>query len=706
MSLKQSIAIMNEFSQAGSRGSTPGDFVKRYMLRDDACENVTPVLLRDTDAIGALYENRLLAAQSADTVPPMKKGMREAQGLGGIAFCHNNPSMSNAAVNATADLIQQAHDDGKTVFKMVISFDTEYLREMGVIGEDDEYRPTTGWHGKVDQMKLRLAIMQGMDYMAGQFDDFVWMGAIQVDKPHVHCHLAAVDLGVGRLRYDGQQRGMLSQSDMMRLRRFTDVGLQETNPVRFLSSDIGHSRRNVRCLVKGRLHELMRDHGLPQFLLACLPEDKRLWRADTNRADMRKANDITREFVETILAEPDSGWVQTRRSIARYADTRREREGLSTEQTRRLIANGEERAIVEAMDGVYQMLKQVDDREKTCETPFIDVMSMDAHEMASLSDIDPMVEFGFRLRSYSSRLDYHKKQRRRMDTLAKAWEAQQPASEPSRPLYEFYLVEREYQEMCMAKYQSFLKFVPGRNKWQDRLDEYVTQAQRCEDLNSMIHDPSFSRMKQQNAEDYGRRVYHQHGGSLVRDARGVLETRLNNMLDTLGAMRDQLVFDMAEDGLTFDVSNTFDRTREGYDMRKVSAHTLDSISWSFEDVKMMDLHHLAWDFPYDADVARVNVEMFSDEAFTREGALNSALEYLRRSGQSEYMSDLPVADVRSMVRLARLLSDVPTITSARAQAVSKHRVHTTRLDVDLTEAMRSAVTSSLNAHTLDTGGEL
>lgn len=55
MGLKQDIVVVNEFSvptvDGGSRGNTPGDYVIRYMARNGATEDLTPVRYDDNDAM-------------------------------------------------------------------------------------------------------------------------------------------------------------------------------------------------------------------------------------------------------------------------------------------------------------------------------------------------------------------------------------------------------------------------------------------------------------------------------------------------------------------------------------------------------------------------------------------------------------------------------------------------------------------------------
>ena len=64
MSFKRDIIIVNQFSvkrgQTGTKGNTPGDFVLRYMARDNATETLTPIKKLDIDNFITRYMACLL----------------------------------------------------------------------------------------------------------------------------------------------------------------------------------------------------------------------------------------------------------------------------------------------------------------------------------------------------------------------------------------------------------------------------------------------------------------------------------------------------------------------------------------------------------------------------------------------------------------------------------------------------------------------
>lgn len=77
MGLKQSIVVVNEYTvktaKGGSRGGTPGNYVMRYMARDRATEDLTPVKLEDTDVYITRYMARKKACETLSSVPSIKK---------------------------------------------------------------------------------------------------------------------------------------------------------------------------------------------------------------------------------------------------------------------------------------------------------------------------------------------------------------------------------------------------------------------------------------------------------------------------------------------------------------------------------------------------------------------------------------------------------------------------------------------------------
>ncbi len=683
MGLKQSIVVVNEYSiknkssKGGSRGGTPGDYVLRYMARDKAVEDLTPVRLQDHESFITRYMARREASEVCVSVDDEKRRIRDADGLGGIAFGYGDVSLSDAKIRWASKDIQRNFDAGKTVMKTVLSFDEAYLRENKIIDDDFQFKQRGDYRGNIDQMKLRMAIMNGLDKMSSEYDDLQYVGVIQVDTFHVHCHLAMVDRGLGNVTKDGTQRGKLSEKNKRDLRRGIDMFLDEKQKVAMMSSNITNDKRNALCFIKKYTHQTMDEHGIPQLLMACLPEDKTMWRASTNRKEMQKANAIVREYVQQVLEQPDSGFAEARRDVARYADERTFREDLSPMEHRKLIRDGEERIIEDCMNGVYAVLKQIPDDERMVKTPMLDAMSMNYEVMAERVKDDPMIEFGFKLRSYSNRLEHHKKEMMKYHDLSKQYEAAKEegnVAPASQSLYDFFQEEQQYNTQVMSKYQYFLNFLPSQDKYEDDFHELMEYKHKIHKLDQLKDDPSCKRMKPDKAEDYGLRVYDMHGGRFAATEPQILENRILQMQRRYDEMEEEFKLKLSGYGLSFD----------GQGVKRETAY-------DFQSVKALDLHHLGYDWTYDVPISKFNVDNFVEAAHERYAKYQAACEYLRGSDQELMIDTFQNKDIQSMKELADKLSMRPILEQNRTSIDLKHNSRTVKLDTDYGKDMKMAV---------------
>lgn len=692
MSLKTNIVVVNEFTYklpdgSGTRGATPGDYITGYMAREGAGEAVAPVKLFDADDYVVRYMAREEATEYASDVVELKSDMKDAQKWGGQAFGYGCLSLSNEALVSASKDIQRLFDEGKTVFKTVVSFDPDYLLDNGVVEEGFTFTKRGDYRGHVDQMKLRTAIDAGVRRLSEGYDDLRYIGVIQVDTEHVHCHLCMVDAGIGTLMADGTQRGKLSEKSIYKLRRGIDMSLDESQMVRHMSADVSHDKRNALCFIKKFTHQAMDQNGLAQFLLACLPEDESLWRAGTNRKEMRKPNAIVWEYVTDVLAQPGSGYQDALKSVEAYAKARQEREGLSNKERRKLYDNGREAIIHDCMNGVYGVLKQMPKEERQVRTPMLDVMSTDYEELASrvVSGSDEMVEFGFRLRSYSSRLDKHREERKRYRDAVQAYEQTVDKDPAAAPLLAFFEFEEEYNAQLMCKYQYFLDFLPPEEDYREGFNELVDYRKRMRSLDLMMHDKSIIRMLPQNAEEYGFQVYGQHGGALVRDALDVLSERLFRMGDVYGRKQEDFKAKIAERGMSL---------IEEDGSIKVSREK----PYPFDEVKALDIHHLSFDFPQDVIVSKVNVDRFLEVTAERSRLYDGARNYLISTGQGAALKTLPGRDIRRMKEVATKMDFESVLKRVKPDDLgATKRSATYPLDKDLSRDLTVAIKAAVES---------
>lgn len=691
MGLKQSVVVVNEFTtktaNGGTRGGTPGDYVLRYMARDGATEDLTPVRM-DTENFIMRYMARKDAVDISESISDLKENMKDIQGDGGIAFGYGEVSLSHKKLKRASKDIQKNFDDGKTVLKTVLSFDEDYLRQYGIISPDFQFRNEGDYRGNIDQLKLRMAIMNGMDKLGRHYDDLQYIGVIQVDTKHVHCHLAMVDRGVGTIMPDGTQRGKLTDKEKQDIRRGIDSYLDEAQTVKMMASNVDYDKRNTLCYIKKFTHKAMDNRGFSQFLLACLPEDRNLWRAGTNRKEMQKPNAIVREYVTELLKQPDSGYNEAMRKVGLYAQSRMKKEDLTGREYRKLVSDGRNRIIEEGMNCVYSVLKQVPDEEMQLRTPMLEIMAAPYKDIASEADDDPIIEFGFKLRSYKTRLDHHKNERHKYHDAVEDYkqrEARGETSEASKPLLDFLEEEEEYNAKLMAKYQYFLNFIPPSDEYQQGLDELLDYDEKVMNLTRMRRDSSMTKMKSDNAERYGRKVYSTEGGSYMVTMPQVLDNRLAAMQARYDEMREAYKLKLADYGMTLGDNN---------DIKK-------ELPYEFEDVKALDVHHLTYDFAYDFRISIKSIDQFVQATDVRYDKFQKAKEYLVGSGQEETLDSFPVADIELQKAMADRFRDDSTFHTQRAVTPEARKAtRTITLDYDFyvrqEEEIKNIIKTTIN----------
>ena len=737
MGLKQDIVVINEFSvplpgNKGSRGATPGKYVERYMAREDAVESLAPIQRLRTDDFILRYMARSSAVEKAGSgaATPrarraLKHTMKQAQGQGGVAFGYGSASLSDDQLRSASKDIQRGFDSGKTVLKTVLSFDEDYLRKHGIVDQDFHCTQRGDYRGHMDQMKLRMAVMHGLDRMSagsGGFDDFRYLATVQVDTEHVHVHIAGYDAGRGHLAKDGTQRGKLLDKHKSRLRRGVDAWLDEKQAVAHLSSAVGYERRNVTTFIKRWAHDRIRAEALPQFLLACLPADRSLWRAGTNDHRMRKANQLVTELVVEQLERSDSPMPAAMETIVDYANQRREREGLDTEAWQRLVDQGRNQITERAVNGVYQMLRALPESELRVRTPMLEIMSMDYEQMAveavgqqqgEVEPEDDLVSFGFRLRSYASRLNHHRAKVEVYRDLTQQWEraAKAGVADDTRPLYEFYRFEETYHRQLMSKYQHFLPVLGDAQQWYEQQQQVAAYGQRLLSLIALRNDASLQRMKNaEQAERLGRVIYDQAGGARLTEGapgRAVLDGRIERMRHNYETQLQDLREDLAGSGLVLEIDGDQDAQADPAAELTITRGT----GYPFNEVKALDLHHLEYDFVTDVELGQSARATFIEAAQQRRRLLLAAMAYLDESDQSEAISDLPIDDVAAMTRLSRELSSQDTdsreisvlpsriaqLRAEREQVAAEKRVGASSLDAGLVLRLREQVDAAVTS---------
>lgn len=684
MGLKQSIVVKNQFTvksgdNGGRRGKTPGRYVLRYMARKDATEPIAPIRQSRADDFIKKYMVRKDATEPLRDPKLVKQTAEDVVRFGGVAFGYGQIALSDEDLIKASDDIQKCFDEGKTVMKTVLSFDEDYLRENGIIDPNFVFQRAGDYKGHIDQMKLRKAIMSGLDRFGRSYDDLQYVGVIQVDTGHVHCHLAMVDKGVGKLAPNGEQKGKMTQRSMNQLRRGIDVSLDDQKTIQFMASQYQTEKRNVKSFVKKMSYLAIDEHGLGQLMLAALPEDSRLWRADSNNKRMKRANNLAREFVNKMFEKEGSGYREAQASVLAYVNKRSDREGLSEKDKEILVKNGYKKIEDKAINTVYETLRQYRGEDLTVHTRMMDIAVSDLDELASQKD-DPLAQFGYRLRSYASRRKHHMEEKHKYRQRVRELEDVPNRNEIADKFLEFYRFEAMYHAQLQCKYQSFLSFLLKRDVYEDRIQDLLNYEKRMVNLERMMNDKSMKKMNPDNAEVFGFTTYGQRGGHYVAEKNmGLLKTRLNIMQDKFDKNMDDLNDDL------FDAGFKLVKEDDGF-------HLKPKLPYDFEDVKALDLHHLDYDFFYDADVSIGNVSKFVTNANERYELFKPVEEYLIRTDQESQLDDFAVYDINKMKLYADDMKLKPVLKSKINEAGVIERAHNTiDLSRDLEKELQDVI---------------
>lgn len=698
MGLKQSIVVKNQFTvktgdSGGRRGTTPGRYVTRYMARKGATEPIAPIRQSRTDDFIQKYMARESATEALRNPIEVQRKAEDVVKFGGVAFGYGQVALSDDELIDASNDIQKCFDEGKTVLKTVISFDEDYLRENDIIDSNFVFQKAGDYRGHIDQLKLRRAIMSGLERMGRSYDDLQYIGVIQVDTGHVHCHLAMVDKGVGRLVDNGEQKGKITQRAMNQFRRGVDLELDNQKSIQYMASHFQAEKRNVKSFVKKMSYIAIDEHGLGQLMLAALPDNSNLWRADSNDKRMIKANRLAREFVKNIFDKDESGYREAQAGVLSYVNKRAEREGLSDKEQQYLIGRGYKQIEDKAINSVYETLRQYRDNDFKVHTRMLDIAVSDLDQLASQRD-DPLAQFGYRLRSYSSRRKHHMEEKHKYKKLVSELESKSDRNEVADAFLDFYRHEMLYNAQLQAKYQTFLSFLPKRNEFEQDVRDLIDYEKRMIDLERMINDKSMRRMKPENAENFGYSTYGQHGGKYVAlKNTSILEARLDVMRETFKKHESDLNDKLFDAGFKL--------------VRDVDRFSLvPDLPYKFDDVKALDLHHLGYDFLYDADVSVTNVAKFVLMAKERSMLYDKVEYYLKNTNQDEALSQFDGEDIRLMAEYADKLALNPVLKSEVADSGELEVAHNTislerDLESELLNIIHNVMTEDVDFDSID-----
>lgn len=492
MGLKQSIVIKSEYTNnarskegKGSRGASPGQYVMRYMAREEATEVLLPAgydataftrYMARMDATERLKEkaDELGDGDGYGSPLALKYRFRQREKLSGRAFGTAGLSLAHDTLEASSETVQRAFDAGHSVQKIILSFTEDYLKESGVLDPAFVHKGRGSYKGHIDQFKLRTAITAGVEQMTkvGRYADPHWVGTIQFDTSHVHAHIALVDtqFAPSRMKSDGADKGKINEAEKKAFRKGIHHSLMDLTELHRFNGQASVERQNVTAFVSDYAYTAVADNARVQLLLAALPEDTTEWRYKTNRQSMKHANALATDIVESVFeTEPDtSGYDAAMRAVREYAAANRALNGLDDEEEERLVDNGRKRLVERSVNSLYGALKTISAAEKTTRTLMTDIQSASDEELAlrlmqATPDTEGVDAMGFtlRLRGYSDRERLHAEEAAAFYTLTREFDEADRrgvVDASARVMRDFYASEQTYHMKVADKYRHFLTF--------------------------------------------------------------------------------------------------------------------------------------------------------------------------------------------------------------------------------------------------------
>ena len=211
-------------------------------------------------------------------------------------------------------------------------------------------------------------------------------------------------------------------------------------------------------------------------------------------------------------------------------------------------------------------------------------MSTPLDELTASTE-DPLVEFSFRLRSYSARLAYHKEVAKKMDQDYEILKGE-TVSDSGQSVLDYLAIERYYQELCLAKYQKLVPFLHLEDDIEEEMKERIAQRRYIEGMEKMMNDKLLYTLRSDLAEKLGQELYGVDGGRYLKKDAPRIQSRIRKQTESYGKRLEAFERALEYEGYTFD----------GQGVKRRPMH-------SFEESKMVDLHHLEQDWGQDTRIS-------------------------------------------------------------------------------------------------------
>lgn len=203
-------------------------------------------------------------------------------------FTNRNNALTEIEKEQLKDIFKEAQHNGSVLWQDVISFDNEWLQEIGVV---------QGTY--IDEKKLQQATRNAVNEMLkkeGLMDSAIWTAAIHYNTDNIHIHVATVQTKNFRERGKRKPKSIETMKSKV-AHTLLDRSKENAKLNEFIREKVIRSKRTDeltsmknRVFNRDMVKQFKKVHSL-------LPEDKRLWQYNMNgiqsvRPEINKLTDM------------------------------------------------------------------------------------------------------------------------------------------------------------------------------------------------------------------------------------------------------------------------------------------------------------------------------------------------------------------------------------------------------------------------------
>lgn len=262
------------------------------------------------------------------------------------------------------------------------------------------------------------------------------------------------------------EKGVINEKTKDRMRFNLNRSLSKKRDIRPFVKSIYDKRQLTKSMTQSHAFYNGVTAEKLQVLQASLPDNKRMWRADSYAKAMERPLEISNEIVDDIWTKNDNA-VRLQdfdEAVIDYIDARQTDEGFEDNMRQELYENAYDRLRRETINGLFKSMKELDEKDKRVEVPkySIQATSTEAleNEIADMHQREPktfdkIVMLEYRSREYNDRFKnayhnarYYQKEVNKYDDL----QNKKLTTPESQVVRDYYMNEYKYNSKVSDKY--------------------------------------------------------------------------------------------------------------------------------------------------------------------------------------------------------------------------------------------------------------